>query len=78
MLPLERLRANRLTPLVKRVLTQESYRQQAMRLQAEIRKIDGVRRAADIVERVLSTGKPVLREGTTPCAAKAATGRPGV
>ena len=70
-LPLARLRSDRLRPLVERVLTQKSYRLHATRLQAEIRKVDGVNRSADIVERILSTGKPVLRYATAPSATKA-------
>ncbi len=53
LLPLKQLRAERLRPLVKRVLEEERYRLQARRLMAEIKCVDGVRQAVDLIERVL-------------------------
>jgi zeaxanthin glucosyltransferase len=47
---------------VKRVLTQDSYKQNAVKLQAAIRRAGGVSRAADIVEQVAQTGQPVLAQ----------------
>ncbi len=44
------------------MLTQESYKQNALRLQEAIRQAGGVSRAADIVEKAVSTGKPVLAQ----------------
>jgi UDP:flavonoid glycosyltransferase YjiC (YdhE family) len=38
----------------KRVLTQDSYRENAHRLQAAIDKADRVKRAADIVEKTMA------------------------
>jgi MGT family glycosyltransferase len=61
MIPVARLRADRLRPLVERVLRDKRYRERARAVQAEIRKVDGVARAADIVERVMTGRKPVLR-----------------
>ncbi len=52
----------RLRAAVKRVLTEDSYKQNAMKLQAAIRHAGGVSRAADIVEQVAQTGQPVDRD----------------
>lgn len=45
---------------IKRVLIQESYRNHAIRLQAANQQAGGVVSATDIIEQVVSTGKPVL------------------
>ena len=63
LLPLKRLRADRLRVLVKRVLEEESYRSQARRLMEEIKRVDGVQKAADLIERVLHEQQPALRAG---------------
>lgn len=60
--PLGKLNVSRLRTAVKRVLTEDTYKNNASRLQAAIRGAGGVSRAADIVEQVISTGKPVLSE----------------
>jgi len=44
------------------VLTEDSYKQNAVRLQEAIQRAGGVSRAADIIEQAISTGKPVLAE----------------
>jgi zeaxanthin glucosyltransferase len=54
--------SSRLQAAVKRVLTEDSYKQNAVKLQAAIRRAGGVSRAADIVERVAQTGQPVLAQ----------------
>nr|WP_263971576.1 nucleotide disphospho-sugar-binding domain-containing protein [Leptolyngbya ohadii] len=59
--PLKQLSTARLRGAIERVLTEESYKKNALRLQAAIQQAGGVRRAADIVEQVIATGKPVLR-----------------
>jgi UDP:flavonoid glycosyltransferase YjiC (YdhE family) len=41
------------------VLTEESYKNNASRLQDAIARAGGVSRAADIIEQVISTGKAV-------------------
>jgi UDP:flavonoid glycosyltransferase YjiC (YdhE family) len=46
---------------VQTVLTQPKYRDNAQKMQAVMQKSGGVKMAADIVEKVLATGKPVLR-----------------
>ncbi len=58
--PLSRLSVPRLQTAIKRVLTEESYKHNASRLQQAIHRSGGVSRAADIVEQAVSTGKPVL------------------
>jgi hypothetical protein len=44
------------------VLTSPAYAEAAKRIAAEIGRAGGVARAADIVEAVLQTGQPVLRD----------------
>jgi len=60
--PLKRLTPARLQAAITQVLSEESYRHNALRLQAAIQRAGGVRRAADIVEAAIATGEPVLRE----------------
>lgn len=59
---LAKLSGSRLQAAVKQVLTEESYKQNAVRLKAAIRRAGGVSRAADIVEQVAQTGQPVLAQ----------------
>jgi MGT family glycosyltransferase len=59
-LSLSGLSVSRLRDTIERVLTQASYRQNAHRLQGEIQRAGGVVRAAEIVERAITTRKPVL------------------
>lgn len=58
-LPLKRLNVTRLREAVRRVLSEGSYKANALRLQAAIRRAGGVTRAADIIEEVVSTGRSV-------------------
>ena len=58
--PLSRLSIPKLRRAVQRVLAEDSYKQNALRLQAAIHQAGGVSRAADIIEQAISTGKPVL------------------
>lgn len=60
MVQLSRLSVSKLKAAIRRVLTEDSYKQNALRLQAAIRQAGGVTRAADIIEQAVSTGKPVL------------------
>ncbi|MEH1936116.1 MAG: glycosyltransferase [Nostoc sp.] len=62
LVPLKKLNVSRLRNAVRRVLTEESYKQNALRLQAATLRAGGVSRAADIIEQAVSTGKPVLAE----------------
>ncbi|MFM7360447.1 MAG: glycosyltransferase [Cyanobium sp.] len=59
--PLKRLSAARLRAAIERVLQEDSYRAEALRLQAAIRRAGGVSRAADVVEPAVASGQPVLR-----------------
>lgn len=58
--PLSRLTVSKLRTQVEKVLTQESYRNNAVRLQESIRRAGGVSRAADIVEQAIRMKQPVL------------------
>lgn len=61
-IPLSRLSVPKLRTAIQQVLTQDSYKQNALRLQEAIRHAGGVNRAADIVEKAVFTGKPVLAQ----------------
>jgi len=60
--PLAKLTVQRLQKAVKQVLTEDSYKKNALRLQDGIKQAGGVSRAIDIVEQVASTWKPVLAQ----------------
>jgi len=51
-IPLNRLNVERLRKMIKLVLTKESYKQNALKLQKAINNTGGVNRAADIIEKV--------------------------
>ncbi|NEP39702.1 MAG: glycosyl transferase family 1, partial [Okeania sp. SIO2H7] len=59
-IPLKRLSVSRLRKTITKVLIEDSYKQNAMRLQEAIKRAGGGTRAADIIERAVATGKPVL------------------
>lgn len=59
-LPLNRLSVARLKNAIARVMTEGSYKQNALGLQEAIRQAGGANRACDIIEQAISTGKPVL------------------
>ncbi len=59
-LPLKDLKASRLQTVIKQVLTENSYQENAQRLQKAIARAGGVKKAADIVEQVVTTKKPVI------------------
>jgi MGT family glycosyltransferase len=59
---LSRLSVPRLRAAIQRVLTEDSYRKNALRMHEAIRRAGGVSRAADLIEQVVSKGKPILRE----------------
>lgn len=52
----------RLRQAISQVFADASYRESARRFQQIIAALDGPARAADIIEQVLATGQPVLRE----------------
>jgi zeaxanthin glucosyltransferase len=58
---LKSLNTPKLQQAIKQVLNENSYKKNASRLQQAIHQAGGVRQAIDIVEQVVSTGKPVLR-----------------
>lgn len=57
---LKRLSVSKLRSAIERVLTEDSYKKNALRLQEAIKRAGGVKKAADIIEQVVATGKPVL------------------
>jgi MGT family glycosyltransferase len=56
----KKVNVDNLRTAIKKVLTEDSYRKNALRLQAAIKKAGGTKKAIDIVEQAVSTGKPVL------------------
>jgi zeaxanthin glucosyltransferase len=56
----KRISVSRLREAIKRVLTDRSYRQNALRLKSAIDQAGGVSRAADIIEKAVLTLKPVI------------------
>jgi zeaxanthin glucosyltransferase len=59
--PLRHLRVPRLRQAIVQVLTNDAYRQQALRLQQAIQRAGGVARAAEIILQATTTRKPVLK-----------------
>lgn len=57
---LSKLSVPKLKAAIQQVLTEASYKQNALRLQQAIQQAGGVRRAADIIEQAIATGKSVL------------------
>ena len=57
---LKKLTVSKLRETIKQVLTEDSYKQNALRLQTAILNAGGVKRAADIIENAVSTKEPVL------------------
>ncbi|MBC6430887.1 glycosyltransferase [Nostoc sp. HG1] len=60
--PLSRVNVPKLRTAIQKVLTEDSYKKNAVRLQEAIQKAGGISRAIDIVEQVVATAKPVLSE----------------
>lgn len=61
-IPLSRLQVPILRQTIQRVLTQESYRRQAQKMQQAIAQSGGVNQAATIIERVVGAVVPVASE----------------
>lgn len=61
MITLKSLNIPKLQAAVKRVLTEDSYRKNALKLQEAIHQAGGVNRAANIIEQAVATGKPVVK-----------------
>ncbi|MEM8778561.1 MAG: glycosyl transferase family 1, partial [Cyanobacteria bacterium P01_G01_bin.49] len=62
LIPLSQLTVSKLHLKIKRVLTEESYKNNALRLQKAIHQAGGVNRSVEIIEQVIATRKPVLRK----------------
>ncbi len=62
--PLKQVSVEKLQKAIKQVLTVDSYKQNALKLQEANRQGGGVIKAADIIEQVIATGKPVLARTT--------------
>ncbi|VXD23325.1 glycosyltransferase [Planktothrix paucivesiculata] len=60
MVPLKQISVPKLRTAIEKVLTEPSYKKRAIALQEAIARSGGVKKAADIIEQVVSTGKPVL------------------
>lgn len=61
----ERVTAERLRGVIRRVLGEPVYKDSATRVGCAIRQTDGRRRAADIIEEVILTRRPVLNKNRT-------------
>ncbi|MBD1866091.1 glycosyltransferase [Cyanobacteria bacterium FACHB-471] len=61
LLPITRLTAASLQSVIYKVLTQDSYKVQALRLQSAIQNSGKVQQAANIIETVIETGQPVVK-----------------
>lgn len=57
---LGKVSVEKLKKIIKQVLTEDSYKKNALRLQEAIIRAGGVSRAADLIEQVIATGRPVL------------------
>lgn len=64
-IPLKKVSTQKLQQAIKQVLTEDSYKKNALRLQEAIKRAGGVSRAADIIQQVVATGKPVHSHTTT-------------
>jgi zeaxanthin glucosyltransferase len=62
MISLENLDIPKLYSAINKVMTQPSYKQNALRLQKAIQHSGGVTHAADIIEQAITTNKPVFSE----------------
>lgn len=56
----QRISVSQLREAIQQVLTNSSYRQNALRLKSAIRQAGGVSRAADIIEKAVLTQQPVI------------------
>lgn len=63
--PPRRLTPRTLREAVTRVLSEPSFRSDAARLKQAIARSGGAERAADVIERVIETGRPVFYESPT-------------
>jgi zeaxanthin glucosyltransferase len=63
--PLAKLGVPSLNNAIRRVLEEQSYRVSARKIQQAIQRSGGVQQAADIIETVVQTGKPLVARSTT-------------
>lgn len=61
MMPIAQLTAPKLRSVIQTILTEASYKTQALRLQAAIQNAGGVQHAANLIETAIATGRPVVR-----------------
>jgi zeaxanthin glucosyltransferase len=61
-IPLASLSVSKLREVIQQVLTEDSYKQNAIRLQTAIRQAGRVTKAANIIEQAISTRKPVFSD----------------
>lgn len=59
-LPIKSVTVSKLRNAIQKVLMENSYKQNALRLQSCIRCSGGVSRAVDIIEQAVATGKSVI------------------
>jgi MGT family glycosyltransferase len=60
-IPVKKVSAKSLKVVIQKVLTNPTYKENAVRLQKAIAASGGVSLAADIIEQAIATGKPVVR-----------------
>ena len=60
--PLKRLSVSRLRSAIQHVLTEGTYRENALRLQAAIQQAGGVKKAADLIEQVVVRRNPGMQQ----------------
>ena len=63
--------AEEIRGMVKRVLTEDTFRRRAQNLQAAMRAAGGLKRAADIAEEALTMRRPVIRQSLDSSLARA-------
>jgi UDP:flavonoid glycosyltransferase YjiC (YdhE family) len=59
---LKELSVSKVRTTIEKVLTQESYKQRAIKIQEAIGRSGGVKKVADIIEQVVLTRKRVFAE----------------
>jgi MGT family glycosyltransferase len=64
-IPISQVSVSNLQTAIQKVLTEESYRHNARRIQQAIAQAGGVRRAADIIEQVISPQSSTLSLSTS-------------
>ena len=60
-IPVKKLTVPKLRKAIQTVLAESKYRDNAQKMQVAMQKSGGVKKAADIIEQAIATGKPVLR-----------------